>query len=82
MAKKKLVLDPSKDFNKLLATIKSNFQGYRTDERDGLWIGNDTGWVQVRKSNTEPIMRIYSEGRTQSEADELADRVIEIVKKA
>lgn len=82
MAKKKLALDPSKDFNKLLATIKSNFKNYRTDERDGLWIGNDNGWVQVRKSNTEPIMRIYSEGRTQSEADELADRVIEIVKKA
>lgn len=82
MAKKKLILDPSKDFSMLLATIKSNFKNYRTDERDGLWIGNENGWVQVRKSNTEPIMRIYSEGRTQSEADELADRVIEIVKKA
>jgi phosphomannomutase len=82
MAKKKLALDPSTDFNRLLSAIKNNFSGHRTDERDGLWIETTTGWVQVRKSNTEPIMRIYAEGRTISEADGLADRVIEIVKNA
>ncbi|HUX96624.1 MAG TPA: phosphoglucosamine mutase [Bacteroidales bacterium] len=80
MAKKKLVLDPSVDFNKILSAIKNSFPGHRTDERDGLWIETTTGWVQVRKSNTEPIMRIYAEGRTISEADGLADKVIEIVK--
>ncbi len=82
MAKKKLTLDPSMDFGYLLSEIKKSFSGHRTDERDGLWIETQTGWVQVRKSNTEPIMRIYSEGRTISEADGLADRVIEIVKNA
>ena len=80
MAKKKQLLDPSVDFNMILSVIKDNFAGHRTDERDGLWIETDTGWVQVRKSNTEPVMRIYAEGRTISEADGLADRVIEIVK--
>ncbi|HOW39357.1 MAG TPA: phosphoglucosamine mutase [Bacteroidales bacterium] len=82
MAKKKQVLSPSADFSSILKKIKEEFKGLRTDERDGLWIGTDTGWVQVRKSNTEPVMRIYSEGRTISEAEGLADKVIEIVKKA
>ncbi|MBI5009301.1 MAG: phosphoglucosamine mutase [Bacteroidia bacterium] len=82
MAKKKLTLDPSKDFSQLLSAIKKDFTGHRIDERDGLWIETLNGWVQVRKSNTEPIMRIYAEGPTISEADGLADRVIEIVKNA
>jgi phosphomannomutase len=82
MAKKKLTLDPSKDFNLLLKAIKENFSGHRIDERDGLWIETVNGWVQVRKSNTEPIMRIYAEGPTIADADGLADRVIEIVKNA
>jgi phosphomannomutase len=47
-----------------------------------LWIETVNGWVQVRKSNTEPIMRIYAEGPTIADADGLADRVIEIVKNA
>jgi len=80
MAKKKLTLDPSCDFNQVLSSIKKSFSGHRIDERDGLWIETNTGWVQVRKSNTEPIMRIYAEGKTISEAEGLADRVIEIVK--
>lgn len=80
MAKKKLALDPGREFSQILSVIKSKFQGHLTDERDGLWIETMTGWVQVRKSNTEPIMRIYTEGRTNHEADELAERVIEIVK--
>ena len=39
------------------------------------------GWVQIRKSNTEPIIRIYAESRTFQEAESLAERVISIVKK-
>ena len=46
-----------------------------------LWIEHQDGWVQIRKSNTEPIMRIYAEGRTAKEAEDLADTVIAIVKK-
>lgn len=80
IAKKKLALDPAMEFSQILSAIKSNFSGHLTDERDGLWIETRTGWVQVRKSNTEPVMRIYAEGRTITEADGLAERVIEIVK--
>jgi phosphomannomutase len=39
------------------------------------------GWVQIRKSNTEPVIRIYAEGRTVDDAENLADTVIAIVKK-
>ncbi|MBK7131510.1 MAG: phosphoglucosamine mutase [Bacteroidales bacterium] len=82
IAKKKLTLSPSADFGKIIAAVKNHFKGYPTDERDGLWIEHPHGWVQIRKSNTEPIMRIYAEGRTVAEADELAEAVISIVKKS
>jgi phosphomannomutase len=80
IAKKKLKLDPAVEFDQIIATVKSHFKGHLTDERDGLWIENKNGWVQIRKSNTEPIMRIYAEGRTSLEADDMADTVIRIVK--
>jgi phosphomannomutase len=82
IAKKKLTLSPSADFAGIITAVKKHFQGHLFDERDGLWIEHKYGWIQVRKSNTEPIMRIYAEGRTVQEAGSLADSVIEIVKKS
>jgi phosphomannomutase len=81
IAKKKLKLDPAMEFSRIIDAVKNHFEGHLTDERDGLWIEHKNGWVQIRKSNTEPILRIYAEGRTSREADELADTVIGIVKK-
>lgn len=81
ISKKKLSLSPDKEFSSILNELKSHFREYKTDERDGLRIEHDHGWVQIRKSNTEPIIRIYAEGRTRDEADSLADQIIEIVKK-
>ena len=81
ISKKKLNLSPGKEFSCILNEVKSHFREYKTDERDGLRIEHDHGWVQIRKSNTEPVMRIYAEGRTRNEADSLADQIIEIVKK-
>jgi phosphomannomutase len=80
MAKKKLSLAPGTDFSVIIEAVRKKFSNNETDLRDGLWIGNANGWVQIRKSNTEPIMRIYSEGRTMQQADNLADEVISIVK--
>lgn len=80
IAKKKLTLDKTTEFSQIVDAVKAHFKGHMIDERDGIWIGHKNGWVQIRKSNTEPIMRIYAEGRTSAEADELADGVIEIVK--
>lgn len=81
MAKKKLALSLSVDFARIVDAVKNNFSQNEIDLRDGLWIGHTHGWVQIRKSNTEPIMRIYSEGRTIEEAESLANEVISIVKK-
>jgi len=81
IAKKKLTLDPAVDFIQIINAVKDSFKGHLMDERDGLWVGDPNGWVQIRKSNTEPIMRIYAEGRTNDEANTLADKVIGIVKR-
>jgi phosphomannomutase len=82
IAKKKLTLDPAIEFSRITTAVKDHFKGHLIDERDGLWIEDRNGWVQIRKSNTEPIMRIYAEGRTTDEANDLAETVIAIVKKS
>ncbi|HKK42355.1 MAG TPA: hypothetical protein VJ963_08100, partial [Bacteroidales bacterium] len=82
IAKKKLSLSPGDEFSSIIEAVKKNFPDSATDERDGLWIDHPLGWVQIRKSNTEPIMRIYAEGKTSEDADNLADTVIGIVKKS
>jgi len=82
IAKKKLTLPPEANFSHITDAVKNHFRGHTIDERDGLWVEVQSGWVQIRKSNTEPIIRIYAEGRTASEAEGLADSVIGIVKKS
>jgi phosphomannomutase len=80
IAKNRINLSPEVEFSAITNAVRAHFKGDRIDERDGLWIEHGSGWVQIRKSNTEPIMRIYAEGRTSSEAEELAQTVISIVK--
>lgn len=80
IAKKKLNLNPDSDFSKIIDSVKRHFSANQIDERDGLWIDNHNGWVQLRKSNTEAIMRIYAEGPSFEEAENLAETVIRIVK--
>ncbi|MBA4322302.1 MAG: phosphoglucosamine mutase [Odoribacter sp.] len=81
IAKKKITLDPGTDVDKILESVRKHFAGHMIDERDGLRIENETGWVHIRKSNTEPIIRIYAEGKSSAGAESLANDVIEIVKK-
>lgn len=82
IAKKKLDLPEGIDFNLILNKVRDQFKDHDIDERDGMRIEHPGGWVQVRKSNTEPVIRIYAEGRTALEAESLADGIIRIVKKA
>jgi phosphomannomutase len=82
IAKKKLALSPETEFSDIVKSVKTNFRDHPVDERDGLWIDYQGGWVQIRKSNTEPIIRIYAEGRTAQDAEDLANKVIETVKKS
>jgi len=80
IAKRKLALTPALEFSQIVNAIKKQFYDHIIDERDGIWIESENGWVQIRKSNTEPVIRIYAEGRTSLEADDLANTVIGIVK--
>jgi phosphomannomutase len=82
IAKKKMELSAGSDFSRILEEVRNNFRNDEIDERDGMRIDKEGGWVQIRKSNTEPVIRIYAEGRTIAEAENLADSVIAIVKKA
>lgn len=80
IAKKKLTISSSTDFLAVAAAVKNRFGHRHFDERDGLWFEDNGGWVQIRKSNTEPVIRIYAEGKTEKEAADLADSVIRIVR--
>ena len=63
----------------MLEAVKGKFAGERINDRDGVKIDFADGWVHLRKSNTEPIIRVYSEAATMTEADELAKKVIDVV---
>lgn len=82
IAKKKLNLSPGKDFSRILDEVRKQYSNHEIDERDGMRIEHKEGWVQIRKSNTEPVVRIYAEGMTSEIAEDLADQIIEIVKNA
>jgi phosphomannomutase len=81
IAKKKVETVPGTNFTAVLDDIRKEYHDRNIDERDGMRIDFSNGWVQVRKSNTEPIIRVYAEGRTMKEADALAEQIIRIVKK-
>ncbi len=80
IAKTKIELTADADLDKLLKALKEKFPHEAFDTRDGIKIDLPTGWVQVRKSNTEPIMRIYAEERNRERAEKLAAGVTAIVK--
>jgi len=80
MAKKKLEISRPVDLIALAARLKEAFPEAATDTRDGIKIDLPTGWIQIRKSNTEPIIRVYSEERSMELADNLAEKAIGIVK--
>jgi phosphomannomutase len=82
MAKTKLELDPSANTDNIIMKVKEHFKKEKIDERDGLRIDTESGWVQIRRSNTEPIIRIYAEAGSPEEAETMAEEVRKIVKKA
>jgi phosphomannomutase len=77
MAKQRLDLNPNTDIDALLESIKKKYAGYPVNDVDGVKVDFPDRWVHFRKSNTEPIIRIYTEASTQEEAEELAKSVIE-----
>ena len=79
ISKKKLNLKEGVALDFIMNRIKSSFKEYEIDERDGLRIEYNDSWVQIRKSNTEPVIRIYAEARAISDAESLADTVIGLI---
>jgi phosphomannomutase len=76
MAKKKLELDSKADLESILLQIKTRYKSEKITDVDGVRIDFDREWVHLRKSNTEPIIRIYAESATLQQANLLADRII------
>ncbi len=76
MGKKKIELTPGLDVDGILKTIEERYQNEQLTTIDGVKIDFAESWVHLRKSNTEPIIRIYTEAKSQDEADALADKFI------
>lgn len=79
ISKNRIDLTPEIDVDAILAKVKELYKNERVNDKDGVKIDFADGWVHLRKSNTEPIIRVYSEAATMEEADALAGKVIEIV---
>ncbi|MCI5681631.1 MAG: phosphoglucosamine mutase [Bacteroidales bacterium] len=80
ISKNRIELTPEIDVDKVLAHAKEVFRNERLNDKDGVKIDFADGWVHLRKSNTEPIIRVYSEAATPEEANALAQKVIETIK--
>lgn len=80
MSKKKIELTPTLDVDAILKAMEERYQNERLTTIDGVKIDFSNSWVHLRKSNTEPIIRIYTEAPTQNEADALADKIITEIK--
>ena len=75
-SKNKIELTPAIDVDKVLATVKERYAHERVNDIDGVKIDFAEHWVHLRKSNTEPIIRIYVEAKSQEFADEVAQQFI------
>ena len=78
MPKKKFDLGDKK-VAEILQKVMVEFDGWKVDERDGLWLGKEKSWVHVRASNTEPVIRVIAEAQTVVEAEALCARVEKLI---
>ncbi|MBR1890012.1 MAG: phosphoglucosamine mutase [Alloprevotella sp.] len=81
MAKNRIDLQPGTDIDGLLAAIKEKYASEHITDIDGVKIDFADSWVHLRKSNTEPIIRVYSEAHTSEEAEQIAQAVMAEVHK-
>ena len=81
MSKNKIELTPTLDVDAILVAMTEKYNSEKISTIDGVKIDFAENWVHLRKSNTEPIIRIYTEAATQQKADDLAVRIINEIKK-
>jgi phosphomannomutase len=80
MSKNKIELTPQIDVDAILEGMADKYKNEEISTIDGVKIDFAEEWVHLRKSNTEPIIRIYTEAQTQDKADALAVRIIDEIK--
>lgn len=80
ISKNKITLSPEMDVDKILEGLKKKYANEKVTDIDGVKIDFAHGWVHLRKSNTEPIIRIYSEAKDEAAANQLAEEVIATAK--
>jgi phosphomannomutase len=76
ISKNRVTLKPGAVLEEIFARILKNYQQFPINKIDGLKVDFDDGWVHLRQSNTEPIMRIYAEGKNPAQAEEYAGLII------
>lgn len=79
IAKNKIELTPEINVDAILAAVKEKFAAERITDIDGVKIDFADSWVHLRKSNTEPIIRIYSEAATMQQAEQLAQQIKDVI---
>ena len=79
ISKNRIDLTPDTDIDAILARVKDIYKEERVNDIDGVKIDFAEGWVHLRKSNTEPIIRVYSEAATMDKANALAQQVMAII---
>lgn len=80
ISKQKIELTPDIDVDAVLEKVKEQFAAFDITDIDGVKIDFPDKWAHLRKSNTEPIIRIYSEAQTMDEAERLGSELIEIIR--
>lgn len=80
ISKNKITLTPEMDIDGLLKQVEEKYKNQPYSTIDGLKIEFDKEWVHLRRSNTEPIIRIYSEGESETVANNLANKIIQDIK--
>lgn len=81
MAKNRIDLKPDTDVKAILAKVKELYKNEKVNDIDGVKIDFADSWVHLRSSNTEPIIRVYSEARSQEEAEAIGRKVMAVVEK-
>ena len=80
IAKNRIDLTPTTDIDAILAKVKEMYADQQVNDIDGVKIDFPDKWVHLRKSNTEPIIRVYSEAATMEEADALGKQIMQVIK--
>jgi phosphomannomutase len=80
ISKNKITISDKADADQLLEAFKKEYEDFEINTVDGVKVDMPEGWVHLRKSNTEPIIRLYAEAQDPEQADRLAGQAISIIK--